>query len=151
MIVASKSNRCSRNGAAPHVVGMPPAVARRSLGPVGDPVERPAVAPAGDLALGLPGGGQGPVAGDGDDGVVARAQSLQSIEEQLGKGHGGESARADALGECAHRREDDLVAHASALNGAKGWAGSSEFFSRTARRGLARATRLATCSRSSAI
>ena len=46
MTVASASKVCARSGAAPHVVGMPPPVASRSLAPYGMPCSGPRQRPA---------------------------------------------------------------------------------------------------------
>src|SRR5258705_187123 len=105
------------------------------LGSVGDAVERAPVPAGRDLRLRASRLLDGAVACHRDHRVVARAETLEAIEEGLGQRDRGEPARADALRELPHRREDHVLGHhGSARYAAKGWAGSSPLVRGTARR-----------------
>ena len=76
--VASRSNRCSLNGAAPQEVGMPPDVASRSFAPQGMPASGPGVAPGGKLRLHAPGGLHRTLGGERHKRVVRRVELIKT-------------------------------------------------------------------------
>src|SRR5207253_10087988 len=103
------------------------------LGAIGNAVERAPVPPRRDFPFCAPRLAQCALAGDGDHGVVLRAQALEPIEVELGQRHGRELARAHEGGQLAHGLEEKLGAHGSPRYAVKAWKGSSAVLSLTAR------------------
>src|SRR5262245_11851109 len=88
----------------------------RQAGPVdnvlerkGDAMQGPAPVAGGKVAFGYPRGRQGEIRRDPNEGVKAWVQPLDTIEQGLGIGDGGELARAQALGRRGDGQEGKIA------------------------------------------